>query len=804
MVQISIFHALKKYQKKTKFLPIALYLLGLNLLSGTSGSYSPDFCNYFAFAALTAFFLYYAPFNFLKSKLSQNYAVFFLSLVAALLFFQRGTYPIIAAGVLILALDQNLKSQKREAAELPCLLRVTILYAIFLLVYQYASLFEGAAEKISRLISLFASYLIGKNINYGATYAGLHTMVLALITCLVVIMKKNKQRVLWSIGISLCIFVINIFYVVFHNWAISELVHFNSFLMILFKNSQLPLFLLLLPCIFLCLPSRSYIDLPRPGLNKFFFIALTTLLFIMYLPGFLPVESFQKKSLKVVFHKEGQVDWNIPVYGQYGGKNGGMFGVIIKHLNAAGYDVQINDISEESLETAAVLVLINSNRMFTEKEKRLIWGFVEKGGGLLVLGDHTGAEFIRQPFNDLLMPVGIGFNFDSAISMVPKWTNGFELKPHYITQNIRDENDMQIWIGASLTVSHPARSLILGKYAFSDKGNMDAKNIGLLGDMRYVAGEKLGDLALVAASRYKDGKVLVFGDTSSIQNSALFFSDKFIERVFDWLSMKGFIFYPYNLLFTTLAFLTLLLNVSLYHSRFHQTTTVFLIIFTLIVLIGTKAQQHIVDNKSLKKAPLAYIDASHLERFDLDAWGEQNGFGGLAYNLQRNGYIPLVMRHYNRKEVLNAKLLVIVAPAKPFTEDELASIDEFLNAGGNVILTVGWEDGDACRNLLQHFNLDLKNIPLGRITPDQNSKKISFHNAWPISHVGENVEIIARAWDYPVAVIKPHGKGRLLLVGDSAFLLNRNLEGLHNYLIDNILFLKDVLVNKLNRNGPVQ
>jgi hypothetical protein len=117
---------------------------------------------------------------------------------------------------------------------------------------------------------------------------------------------------------------------------------------------------------------------------------------------------------------------------------------------------------------------------------------------------------------------------------------------------------------------------------------------------------------------------------------------------------------------------------------------------------------------------------------------------------------------------------------------------------------VGWEDGDASRNLLQHFNLDLKNIPLGRITPDHNSKKVSFQNAWPISHDDENVEIIARAWEYPVAVLKPYGKGSLLLVGDSAFLLNRNLEGLHNYSIDNILFLKDLLGNKLNRNGPVQ
>ena len=153
-----------------------------------------------------------------------------------------------------------------------------------------------------------------------------------------------------------------------------------------------------------------------------------------------------------------------------------MFGLLIKLLRARGYEVDIKGISQESLEHAGTLVLINSNRMFTEPEKHTIWQFVKRGGSLFVVGEHTGLDFIRNPFNDLLSAVNIRFNFDSAVSMVPKWTYGFELAPHYITRNIGDENDLQIWIGASLSVTYPARPVIVGKYAYYDHGDMQAKN----------------------------------------------------------------------------------------------------------------------------------------------------------------------------------------------------------------------------------------------------------------------------------------------------------------------------------------
>jgi hypothetical protein len=524
----------------------------------------------------------------------------------------------------------------------------------------------------------------------------------------------------------------------------------------------------------------------------------------MHLPDWMVFNINNNESKKIVFHDEGHVDWSTPVFGKYGGKNGGMFGTVIKHLSAAGYDVHIDSISEESLENAAALTLINSNRQFTDEEKKLVWSFVKKGGGLLILGDHTGMEHIRKPFNDLLLPVNIHFNFDSAMSMVPKWTNGFVIKPHYITKNIRDENDLQIWIGASLSVSYPAKPLILGKYAFSDKGSIKAQNMGYLGDMRYVPGEKLGNLPLVAVSNFGDGKVIVFGDTSSFQNSAIFLSADFVQRIYSWLSTKAIIFYPYNMLLTSLAFLSLAIYFTFNKPFIHLITMVLTVFLALIVLIGNTLQHKLDYQKPVMKVPVALIDASHRELLSLDAWGDQNGFGGLVYNLERNGYLPIVMRDFNHDELLNSKLFIIMAPTKEFSFDEIKTLNQFLNKGGQLILAVGWEEKESCRNLLKYFKIDIDNIPLGRILSTQNTRKLSFNNAWPISFEDDDTEILTTVWGYPVAILKVHGKGRLLIVGGGSFFLNKNLEGLYNYSIDNIQFLKEILSDKFSRDGSAQ
>ena len=780
-----------------QFIPISLYLFFLNLSAGNLGSFPAALANFFSLAALTSLFIFYAPIHLLGRNLRENVQTLYLISVALLLFLQNDIFQIFAAALLIWMLGQHLANQKRNVAALADCCRITICYAIFMMVCEYFPVAVNVSEHIARFFSSTASHVSGQNLNYGPTYMGLNVSVSFLFACSVIGCRKNAKWLYGAIGLLSYMALATLWHMIFHNWLISTKGYSDPLVSLFLINSNILLFVLLLPCIYFTLKPDRATEFSCAGANWLTYLGSTVLLVLAWWPAWIPSHHPVNGSKKIVFNDQGQLDWHSPVFGQYGGKNGGMFGTVIKHLNAAGYEVQIDRIRKDALADAAVLVLINSSRRFTAQEKRLVWDFVNNGGGLLVLGDHTGREVIRDPFNDLLAPVKIEFNFDSAMPMTPKWANAHAIKPHYITQTIRDENDLQIWIGASLTVSYPARPLVIGKYAYADQGNMLAENLGYLGDMRYLPGERLGDITLVATSHFGDGRVLVFGDTSSIQNSALFLSLCFVQRIFGWLTAERFVFYPYDRFFTSLACVFLMINFSFKHQRILRAAMMATMICFAIAVVGSIAQHSHDHHKPPPRLPTALIDASHLGLFNLDAWGAPNGFGGLAYNLERNGYLPVVMRKFNRDDILNSELLVIMAPAKQYTGAEIRILDDFVANGGHLIIAVGWEERKTCQALLGHFQLGVENIPLGRIQPIQTSRRISLSNAWPIHYEDNDTEVLATVWDHPVAIIQRHGNGRIFMVGDASFFHNKNLEGLNDFSIENIQFLRDTFRDKL-------
>jgi hypothetical protein len=163
---------------------------------------------------------------------------------------------------------------------------------------------------------------------------------------------------------------------------------------------------------------------------------------------------------------EGLLNWRVPVFGHYGERSAGMFGRLPGFLRAQGYEGGrvTRPITAESLSGSRVLIVINLMKSFSAEEKQVIWDFVKQGGSLLILGDHTGVGGIREPFNDLLEPVNIKFEFDSATFWAQGWRDQMELLPHPVNRNIIDSEDIQIWIGASLAIRPPARPVIVGMY----------------------------------------------------------------------------------------------------------------------------------------------------------------------------------------------------------------------------------------------------------------------------------------------------------------------------------------------------
>jgi hypothetical protein len=85
-------------------------------------------------------------------------------------------------------------------------------------------------------------------------------------------------------------------------------------------------------------------------------------------------------------------------------------------------------------------------------------------------------------------------------------------------------------------------------------------------------------------------------------------------------------------------------------------------------------------------------------------------------------------------------------------------------------------------------------VPLGPASEDQTDRGLYFHKAWPIVFSdSSDVEVLCTAWDYPVIIAKTIGKGRLVLIGDSEFLLARNLEGAPRVREENLRFIESLV-----------
>jgi len=460
------------------------------------------------------------------------------------------------------------------------------------------------------------------------------------------------------------------------------------------------------------------------------------------------------------------LDWSRPKFGYYGDRSGGMFGNLPDFLSSLGFLVQLEkELDDRKLQGVDLLVVINLMERFKSPVKEAIFRYLLVGGNLLVMGDHTGLGFIREPLNDLIAPVGIKLQFDSVCPLVPSWQNCMEIRPHRITEHLSTENDIQIWIGASLEIRPPARPILIGVRAFSDAGNKDNPQEGFLGDLQYQRSEQLGDVVLVAESRLGKGKILVFGDTSSLQNGSLPYSYQFIQQIFYWLTEKA----------SDLS-LAKTPRVQAYHQP---------------------------DELSINQASprreayrIAYIDSSHGELFDLSGW-QKNSIDGLAYNLMRNRYAPFITRRLDSTLLDNSTLWVFISPTKSFSSKEQKLLHRFMAQGGMILWTSGWMVREASLSFLEDLGLSIINIPLGPVRERYGNYEVRFQDAWPIQieHQAESKTRVVLQWGgYPLVVFQRYGRGGLVLISDSRFVLNHNLEHINNFYHEgNILFLRDII-----------
>ncbi|MBD3179730.1 MAG: hypothetical protein GF417_09050 [Candidatus Latescibacteria bacterium] len=502
---------------------------------------------------------------------------------------------------------------------------------------------------------------------------------------------------------------------------------------------------------------------------------------------------------KIVLSEPGVGDFNVPEYGSYGRYGVGYFGVLLHLLEDFGYTYSIAEkaITEELLGDADIFVVINRTEEFSAEEHDVIWEFVREGGALLVLGDHTDIKGIMVYSNSLLEPVGIRYNFDSAMSSNMRWKSCYHKLNHPVLHEM-SEDQIQTSVGASLYVGYSAFPVLIGKYGYSDWGNYLDVDRAYLGDYEYNHGEQLGDVILVAGSYYGDGRVLAFGDTSPFQNASIAYSYQYILNIFSWLSGEATAGQYYLRILLSILLLLSAIILALQLNR----TEVF-ILFPVVMLVSLIASsilnQSQADTVRLNDSAV-FIDYSHGETFNYQS-STENSVDGFITNILRNGYICYLIRDFSNSRIENGEILVLIAPTESFSNKEIEYIRNYVSHGGLLIINTGYPYRDAVQPLLTEFELDILNLPLGPVPyieedPTAHMMEPKFVDCWPIMSFNDESESFFSVElgenEYDLVVFRKYEEGGILLISDSEFLLNHNLESLNKYWPGNIKFLKDI------------
>lgn len=767
--------------------------------------------------------------------------------------------PLILSGLNMVMM--NLKIRKKE---LDILLFTSFIYALLFIIVQTIPIFWIFLQKFSLNYSKMIGFIVSRSMYFGPSMTGLWIVSLFAIFFLTLYLfgylklKKFLYRlihifVIWTIylifldfmqfgsenilNLNYILFIVLIFYIFIH---LSKTEKADETLKI-FKN---PIF------------NRDKIR--KKSVWLLLMLILSMVVLTIFPNG--DLNSEEKKETILFYGQAINSTWDAPEYGKYGRNAYGFFGLLPTYMKFSGYNVEIlveniskrdenknpiddikmkivkqtcsidnsifslnsktighnvlcnfpsditiiesKEITADLLKNIDVFVVINPKKQFTDSEHRIIWSYIKNGGSILVIGDHTNLKGIQKPLNNLLRPVNIKYRFDSALPTNKNfnWIPCYHLMPSPVTQNIESLDEIQIGIGASLDISFDSFPVVIGKYSLSDAGNHSRIDEAYTGDFEYNPGEQIGDVILVAAAYYGNGKVMVFGDSTPFSNLAMSSSIDFANMVFNWLSSSdtGAIRYVQILISLVLLF-TSMISLKFLTDKVDLRN---LPVFLCVGLIMSMSINSVCSVEDEIGGSIAYIDWSHNERFNLDKF-KNNSLTGTMLNLARNKFLPIILRDFSEERIMNSDIFLLNAPTQILKSDEISILKNFMRNGGLVILATGYEDRDASLNFLKEFGLDIYNTPLGPVPYIEKNPEIyqlepRFMDSWSIKIEGKypcesfyNFTHLGKK--YHLVTFTTVEKGGLLLISDSQFLYDKNIESVNNCWTGNIQFLKNII-----------
>ncbi len=745
------------------------------------------------------------------------------------------TYRLFGAAMWFWGLEVIVRKRSGRSSHFAAFAVATMIFGTFQYLYGNSLTSWYFSQGVSDLFSGIARWIVGagaENNTFGPTFSGIGLVSFAaLVLFFGAILPAHRRFNVWGAITAVAVVLIYVAYLcVFSRYQYGADVLTSESLTWQQRiwSALHPLYMTGLLAIVLSFPIAIYfkaisaIKVPPSHKQVSNEVGLVWLAVPMVVIGVLlfinaPGERREGKgmagTIRYALYKEGFHNWMTPNKQRYGSRSAGMFGNLPTMLDAMGWQGNlIESLDEASLADRDVLFIANPKDHLSSETIVRIEKFVEDGGSLLMLGDHTWRKD-DEPGGDKILDEAIGntnitFNFDSAYYYIGGWLHSLQYWPHASTVHLRDEtNESGCVVGASLDISYPATPLIVGRYGYADKGvHVRNPQRGYMDNAAPDPDERLGDMVLVAAQNVGKGKVVVVGDTSGFVNAIQTQTWRFTARVFDWLASTGH---------ATVARWRDVLGIILLFSAMglivrgtRNQAPIVPVACVAMLASGWGAREYLAANS--KPAPLsgniALVDLSHVGLHSMEAWRD-DAISGIYLNLMREGYFSLGARDFDEDQLLASDLFVTIAPSKAYSSSELDALEQYMKHGGTVLLSVGWEEKAGASSLLERFGLDIAYKPQGRATNPIPGTTImpNYWEVWPVisdPEYGPPAETIADLRNDPTIVRRRIGAGQLVVIGDTKIFHCRNFETEEGAVMPNVQFFS-WLVNNIVKQGAI-
>ncbi|MEM7454684.1 MAG: hypothetical protein AAF456_10070 [Planctomycetota bacterium] len=460
------------------------------------------------------------------------------------------------------------------------------------------------------------------------------------------------------------------------------------------------------------------------------------------------------------------------------------------------YEVRRNfdPITDETLSDVSVLILKTPTQPYPQESREAIWRFVENGGGVWLVGDHTDIFGMNTHLNSIGSRYGIELKADSVID--PE-TNRQITKPVRTSHPIARSSGLFLWYtGDSVTAPLGTKDVFVSNRMLRDGRDL-AKNT-YFGDFSPNLNEAVGPVLQAVALPVGKGRVAVWTDSTLFSNFSIFLPNKMelAEGYVDWLNRTNG---PFTMTRQILLALGLLLvSIALGFSRGFAVPG----FLWPGIAIGALLVFHVNGTN--------YPEPSKLQRTDVAFYEPTAPVYHMPVTIpfndplpgqyltsfvasQRAGQRPAVA--FNMDEALVGDTIVWIAPRMPDNENVEVVVNKmvrFVEDGGKlIILDGGIGDYRIMKTLLTAIGSDesviarieRRNVDEAAERPEWVDQIVASHGAqsangellWMQSeaigrdetefslHIGEPVLRFGDVDGPPVLVKVPLGKGEILL-----------------------------------------